>query len=68
MIQISKQKTPFKATLNQLQRGNWDGNLPLSSSRRNGSSRSPASEVRDDLWEQERFSIQLTSQEDIRLK
>lgn len=23
MIQISRQKTPFKATLNELQRGNW---------------------------------------------
>jgi len=26
MIQINQQKTPFKATLNELQRGNWEIN------------------------------------------
>lgn len=42
MIQISKQKTPFKATLNQLQRGKWDSSPVLTSSRRlNTNSRSP---------------------------
>lgn len=69
MFQINKQKMPFKATLNELQRGNWDVTSPHSATRRSKMGTPRRSPVRYDVTAF-KFGDHLASKEceDVRAK